>query len=80
MNTSNDPQTSNRNDPAIDGGEPAPGTAADAPKDPKPASDPKARENDYSPDFKPRARPSLKPMPISIPKAVRGDGHVPGTR
>lgn len=57
MNTSNDPQTSNRNDPAIDGGEPAPGTAADAPKDPKPASDPKARENDYSPDFKPTRAP-----------------------
>ena len=34
MNTSKDPQTGNRNDPAIDGGEPAPGTAADAPKDP----------------------------------------------
>ncbi|QQU69512.1 hypothetical protein I6I45_05830 [Pseudomonas fluorescens] len=48
-----DPQTHNRNDPAIDGGEPAPGTAADAPKDPTPASDPKAKENDYSPDFKP---------------------------
>ncbi|MBD8095204.1 hypothetical protein IFT48_34955 [Pseudomonas fluorescens] len=57
MNTSNDPQTSNRNDPAIDRGEPAPGTAADAPKDPKPATDPKARENDYSPDFKPTRTP-----------------------
>ncbi|MFL1562810.1 hypothetical protein ACI77J_16545 [Pseudomonas sp. O64] len=59
MNTSNDPQVSNRNDPAIDGGEPAPGTAVDAPKAPKPASDPKAKENDYSPDFKPT--PEAKP-------------------
>ena len=31
MSTSNDPQVSDRNDPAIDDGEPAPGTAADAP-------------------------------------------------
>lgn len=46
MSTTDDPQTSGSNDPA-------PGTAADAPKDPKPASDPKARENDYSPDFEP---------------------------
>ena len=53
MSTTDDPQTSDRNDPAIDGGVPAPGTAADAPKDPKPASDPKALENDYSPDFEP---------------------------
>ena len=59
MSTSNDPQVSGRNDPAIDGGEPAPGTAADAPKDPKPAADPKAKENDYSPDFKPE--PEAKP-------------------
>mgnify|MGYP003363043621 FL=1 len=57
MSTDNDPQTSNRNDPAIDRGEPAPGTAADAPKDPKPASDPKAKENAYSPDFKPKPEP-----------------------
>ncbi|WP_122775242.1 hypothetical protein [Pseudomonas viridiflava] len=57
MNTSNDPQTSNRNDPAIDGGEPAPGTAAHAPKDPVPAKEPKAKENDYSPDFKPKPEP-----------------------
>ncbi|EIK58959.1 hypothetical protein NM213_10415 [Pseudomonas lactis] len=57
MTQSNDPQTNNRNDPAIDGGEPAPGTAADAPKDPTPASDPKAKENDYSPDFKPEREP-----------------------
>lgn len=55
MSTSNDPQVSDRNDPAIDGGEPAPGTAADAPKDPKPAADPK--DNDYSPDFKPEREP-----------------------
>ncbi|GAA0265487.1 hypothetical protein [Pseudomonas rhodesiae] len=55
MSTSNDPQVSDRNDPAIDGGEPAPGTAADAPKDPKPAPDPK--DNDYSPDFKPEREP-----------------------
>lgn len=61
MSTDNDPQTSNRNDPAIDRGEPAPGTAADAPKDPKPASDPKAKENDYSPDFKPKPKPEPKP-------------------
>lgn len=53
MSTTDDPQTTDRNDPAIDGSKPAPGTAADAPKDPKPASDPKARENDYSPDFEP---------------------------
>ncbi|ROM54356.1 hypothetical protein [Pseudomonas rhodesiae] len=57
MNSSNDPQVSDRNDPAIDGGEPAPGTAADAPKDPKPAADPKAKDNDYSPDFKPEREP-----------------------
>ncbi|WP_348739801.1 hypothetical protein [Pseudomonas rhodesiae] len=59
MSTSNDPQVSDRNDPAIDGGEPAPGTAADAdaPKDPKPAADPKAKDNDYSPDFKPEREP-----------------------
>ena len=57
MTTSNDPQTDNRNDPAIDRGEPAPGTAVDVPKDPKPASDPKAKENDYSPDFKPEREP-----------------------
>lgn len=53
MTTSNDPQTSNRNDPAIDRGEPAPNSAAEAPKDPKPTRDPKAKDNDYSPDFKP---------------------------
>lgn len=53
MSSTDAPQTSGRNDPVIDGGELAPSTAADAPKDPKPASDPKARENDYSPDFKP---------------------------
>ena len=58
MSTTDDPQISGRTDPAIDGGEPAPSTAADAPKDPKPASDPKARENDYSPDFKPE--PEIK--------------------
>ena len=39
------------------GAEPAPGTAADAPKDPVPAKDPKAAENDYSPDFKPEPEP-----------------------
>jgi hypothetical protein len=57
MSTPNDPQVSNRNDPAIDGGEPASGTGADAPKDPKAKSDPKARDNDYSPDFKPEREP-----------------------
>ena len=57
MPTNEDPQTDNRNDPAIDRGESAPGTAADAPKDPKPASDPKAKDNDYSPDFKPEREP-----------------------
>lgn len=30
-----------------------PATGADAPKDPVPAKDPKAKENDYSPDFRP---------------------------
>lgn len=58
MSTKGDPHTNDRNDPAIDAGEPAPSTAADTPKDPKPASDPKARENDYSPDFKPE--PEIK--------------------
>ncbi|MFC6336630.1 hypothetical protein GIR22_16510 [Pseudomonas sp. CCM 7891] len=53
-----DPQVSDRNDPAIDVGHPAPGNGADAPKDPKPAKDPKARENDYSPDFKPEREPT----------------------
>ncbi|NCE83747.1 hypothetical protein [Pseudomonas sp. Q1] len=53
MHSHDDPQVDNRNDPAIDGGEPAPGRAVDAPKDPKPASDPNAKENDYSPDFRP---------------------------
>ncbi|KTC56345.1 hypothetical protein AO262_19235 [Pseudomonas fluorescens ABAC62] len=57
MSTSDDPQVSNRNDPAIDGATPVPGTAADAPKDPKPATDPKARDNDYSPDFEPAPAP-----------------------
>ncbi|CRM00213.1 MULTISPECIES: hypothetical protein [Pseudomonas] len=57
MSTDNDPQMSNRNDPAIDVGQPTPGTAADAPKDPRPASDPAARDNDYSPDFKPEREP-----------------------
>ena len=61
MSTDNDPQVSGRNDPAIDGGEPAPtpATGADAPKDPNPAADPKAEENDYSPDFEPE--PEVKP-------------------
>ncbi|AGE25688.1 hypothetical protein VRB50_11090 [Pseudomonas poae] len=59
MNTSNDPQISNRNDPAIDGGEPAPGSAVNAPKDPTPDSDPKAQENEFSPDFEPE--PEAKP-------------------
>ncbi|CRM79697.1 hypothetical protein [Pseudomonas sp. 37 R 15] len=59
MTTDNDPQTTNRNDPAIDAGKPGPGTAADAPKDPTPASDPGAEENDYSPDFK--SEPEHKP-------------------
>lgn len=59
MNTSNDPQISNRNDPAIDGGEPAPGNAVNAPKDPTPDSDPKAQENEFSPDFEPE--PEAKP-------------------
>ncbi|AZE67081.1 hypothetical protein SAMN05216475_2283 [Pseudomonas synxantha] len=57
MTKNEDPQTDHRNDPAIDAGEPAPGTAADAPKDPKADSDPKAKENDYSPDFKPEREP-----------------------
>ena len=57
MSTDNDPQTSNRNDPAIDRGAGGRFAAADAPKDPKPASDPKAKENDYSPDFKPEREP-----------------------
>ncbi|MEB0106553.1 MULTISPECIES: hypothetical protein [unclassified Pseudomonas] len=59
MNTSDDPQTSNRNDPAIDGGAPATGSAVNAPKDPAAASDPKAKENEFSPDFEPE--PEHKP-------------------
>ncbi|MGY2141499.1 hypothetical protein [Pseudomonas azotoformans] len=38
-----------------------PATGADAPKDPVPAKDPKAKENDYSPDFKPKPKPEPKP-------------------
>ncbi|WLG36681.1 hypothetical protein PSH85_13155 [Pseudomonas simiae] len=34
-----------------------PATGADAPKDPVPAKDPKAKENNYSPDFKPKPEP-----------------------
>ncbi|WP_185035918.1 hypothetical protein [Pseudomonas canadensis] len=34
-----------------------PATGADAPKDPVPTKDPKAKENDYSPDFKPKPEP-----------------------
>ncbi len=60
MSTNDDPQVSNRNDPAIDGGEPAPATGADAPKDPKAERDPKAEDNDYSPDFEPE--PEHKPQ------------------
>ena len=60
MSTSNDPQISGRNDPAIDGNPPVPATGADAPKDPTPAADPKAKDNDYSPDFKPE--PEAKPQ------------------
>ncbi|VVM76048.1 hypothetical protein PS664_02039 [Pseudomonas fluorescens] len=59
MSTTDDPQTSNRNDPAIDGGEPARSTAVDAPKDPNAERDPKAEENAYSPDFEPE--PEHKP-------------------
>ncbi|WLH66094.1 hypothetical protein [Pseudomonas sp. FP2309] len=57
MSTPSDPQVSDRNDPAIDGGNSAPATGADAPKDPKAGSDPKASENDYSPDFEPEREP-----------------------
>jgi hypothetical protein len=52
-----DPQVSGRNDPAIDGGEPAPGTGTAAPKAPAPAADPKAKDNEYSPDFEPEREP-----------------------
>lgn len=59
MSTSDkdDPQLTGRNDPAIDGGEAAPGTGAAAPKDPKPAADPTAKDNEFSPDFKPEREP-----------------------
>lgn len=60
MTTDNDPQTHHRNDRVAGGNAPTPGTAADAPKDPAPASDPVAEENDYSPDFKPEP---LEPKP-----------------
>ncbi|WP_339519041.1 hypothetical protein [Pseudomonas proteolytica] len=59
-NDSQDPQVSGRNDPVIDAGTrkvPAPGTAATAPKDPQPATDKVAKDNAYSPDFKPERVP-----------------------
>ena len=58
-----DPQLSGRNDPAIDGGEPAPGTGAAAPKDPKAPSDPKAKENEFSPNFTPEREPKPETDP-----------------
>ena len=56
-NHSQDPQVSGRNDPAIDDNThkiPAPGTA---PKDPQPVTDEVAKDNEYSPDFKPEREP-----------------------
>ncbi len=53
MNTSHDPLASGGNGPA-------PATAADAPKDPVPAKDPTAKENDYSPDFKSEPEPKTE--------------------
>ncbi|WP_339532179.1 hypothetical protein [Pseudomonas mucidolens] len=55
-----DPQVSDRNDPAIDGGRedvPAADTGAATPKDRKPPADPVAKENEFSPDFKPEPEP-----------------------
>ncbi len=55
-NDSKDPQVSGRNDPATRQ-VPAPNTAAHAPKDPQPSTDKVARDNEYSPDFKPERKP-----------------------
>ncbi|KAA0943532.1 MULTISPECIES: hypothetical protein [unclassified Pseudomonas] len=55
-----DPQVSGRNDPAIDGGlneAPASESTTKAPKDPQPASDPVAKDNEFSPDFKSEQEP-----------------------
>lgn len=62
-NDSQDLQTRGRNDPAIADDArnvPTPSNGAKAPKDPQPVTDKVARDNEYSPDFKPEREPKPK--------------------